>query len=225
MTVIRPWPWRRTHGVLAIEAPGQRTWQSECRGKGVRLSDVIEAQPDAVLVRAVAARSEPALREIHRRYGGAVHALARRVTADAHLADDVSQTVFVRLWEEPDRFDHRRGTLRGWLLAQAHGRSVDLVRNELARRRRQETEAHRARPGTDDVEGLVGDSLLAEGVRRALAELPDQERRAIELAYFGGHSYRDVAVILGAPEGTVKSRIRAGLLRLRASLEATGATG
>jgi RNA polymerase sigma-70 factor (ECF subfamily) len=166
----------------------------------------------------VVARDESALREIHSRYGGAVRGLARRVTADDHFAEDVSQAVFIRLWEQPERFDPRRGTLRGWLLAQAHGRSVDLVRSELARRRRQATDLRRTPVESVDMAAEVGDAVIADRVRRAVAGLPHQEREAIELAYFGGHSYRDVSVILDTPEGTVKSRIRAGLVRLRASL-------
>jgi RNA polymerase sigma-70 factor, ECF subfamily len=108
--------------------------------------------------------------------------------------------------------------MRAFLLAQVHGRSVDLLRAETARRAREEREALR-RPSVDiDLEREVMQLSEAEAVRRALATLSDGEREAIELAYYGGHTYRDVALILEQPEGTVKSRIRAGLLRLRAAL-------
>ena len=112
--------------------------------------------------------------------------------------------------------------MRSFLLAQVHGRSVDLLRAETARRAREERDAFRSPTVDDDLEREVLDLTEAEAVRRALATLSDGEREAIELAYFGGHTYREVAVLLEQPEGTVKSRIRSGLLRLRAALIEAG---
>lgn len=134
------------------------------------------------------------------------------------------QEVFLRLWNEPEKFDPARGTLRAFLLAQTHGRSVDLVRAESARRRREERQAAQEPVIHDDIEREVEQLTLAENVRVALLDLSESERAAIELACFGGHSYREVAELLGEPEGTVKSRIRAGLGRLRTTLVASGAT-
>ena len=180
------------------------------------------AVDDAALVRAVAAGDEAALGEVYRRHAAACLGLARRVLADRTLAEEIVQEVFVRTWREPERFDPDRGSLRAFLLAQVHGRSVDLLRAESARRAREEREA-RQQPSTDiDLEREVMQLTEAEAVRRALATLSDGEREAIELAYFGGHTYREVALLLEQPEGTVKSRIRAGLLRLRAALIETG---
>ena len=178
---------------------------------------------DAALVAAVVARQRDALAEAYRRHGGAVWALARRVCRDTHLAEDVCQTVFVDLWSRPERYAAGRGSLRAWLLTQAHGRAVDLVRAEAARRRRQEREAAEAPPAVELDTGIYVRELAA-GVRRAVDELPKAERDPILLAYFGGHTYREAAAMLGQPEGTVKSRIRAGLGRLRQSLEAQGVT-
>jgi RNA polymerase sigma-70 factor (ECF subfamily) len=140
------------------------------------------------------------------------------VLADRTLAEEIVQEVFVRLWNAADRFDAERGSLRSYLLAQVHGRSVDLLRAETARRNREERDARRTVAESDDFERHIIDLAQAEAVRDALATLSPGEREAIELAYFGGHSYREVALLLEQPEGTVKSRIRAGLLRLRASL-------
>ncbi len=179
---------------------------------------------DADLVAAVVRRDEQALAEIYRRYGGAVWAMAQRVCRDRALAEDVSQTVFVDLWSRPQRFDPARGRLRPWLVAQAHARAVDLVRAEMARRRRHEREASLAPPPSAEVEAGVHLAALGDDVRRAVDELASEEREAIVLAYFGGHSYRETATLLGAPEGTVKSRIRRGLESLRRSLEAQGVT-
>jgi RNA polymerase sigma-70 factor (ECF subfamily) len=181
---------------------------------------------DDVLARGVAQGDQRALAEIYRRYGGAVWGLARRVLRDDHLAEEVCQTVFTELWSAPERFDPGRGSLRSWLLAVAHARSVDVVRSEEARRRRQERDGQLAPaiPIEGDVEGTVAGLTVADEVRRALDALPTEEREPIVLAYFGGRTYREAAVALGQPEGTVKSRIRAGLARLRRALEAEGVT-
>lgn len=180
---------------------------------------------DAELVRAVVARDEHALAELYGRHSGACFALARRVLADRTLAEEIVQEVFVRLWNQPERFDATRGSMRSFLLAQIHGRSVDLLRAETARRAREERDARRGVAPPDDLERAVVDLSEAEAVRTALASLSESERTAIELAYFGGHTYREVAAMLEQPEGTIKSRIRTGLLRLRAALVEAGVSG
>ncbi len=179
---------------------------------------------DDELVGAVAAGDQSALGEIYRRYAGAVWAVARRVCNDATMAEDVSQTVFVELWRRPGRFDPDRGRLRPWLVAQAHARAVDAVRSETARTRRQERDGRLAGPTVPDVDEAVQAAALSDDVRRAVDQLAEDERAAIVLSYFGGHSYRETAELLGAPEGTVKTRIRRGLMRLRRVLEAQGVT-
>ncbi len=173
---------------------------------------------DTALVVAVGRWHEDALAELFRRHAGAVFGLARRVLGDAVRAEEVVQEVFVRLWNQPERFDPERGSLRSFLLAQSHGRAVDVLRSDSARKEREESDARRAAEAGYDVEREVWDLAVAETVRKAVHTLPEDERRAIELAYFGGCTYREVAVALGAPEGTVKSRIRSGLKRLRVSL-------
>jgi RNA polymerase sigma-70 factor (ECF subfamily) len=178
----------------------------------------LRAADDAVLARAVFEGEELALAQLYTRHGGPCLALARRVLADRVLAEEVVQEVFLRLWHEPSRFDPERGSMRSWLCAQVHGKAVDLLRAETARRAREEREAFRSPTIDDDLERAVLELTEGETVRRALASLSDGERQAIELAYFSGHTYREVAVLLEQPEGTVKSRIRSGLLRLRAAL-------
>lgn len=173
---------------------------------------------DGTLALAVADGDERALSELYSRHGGICLSLGRRVLADRVLAEEVVQEVFVRLWRDPGRFDPERGSMRSWLCAQVHGRSVDLLRAESARRAREERDAMRSPTGDDELERAVSRLSEGEAVRRALGTLSEGERDAIELAYFGGHTYREVATLLEQPEGTVKSRIRSGLLRLRAAL-------
>ena len=177
---------------------------------------------DAVLAGAIARGDQAALNAVYERHAGSCFGLARRILLERSLAEEIVQEVFVRLWREPERFDATRGTLRAFLLAQVHGRSVDLLRAETARRNREQRDARREPAAIDDLERKVLDLAQAEAVRAALATLASGEREAIELAYFGGHTYRDVAVLLEVPEGTVKSRIRAGLHRLRAALIEAG---
>jgi len=188
---------------------------------GMRPDDLTIAS-DAALVVAIGRWRQDALAEAYRRHAGAVFALASRVTGTRALAEDVVQEVFLRLWHDADRFDPARGSLRSWLLAQTHGRAVDLVRSESARKGREERE-HRGRAEAGyDLEHEVWDLAVADQVRDALEALPEAERQAIELAYYRGLTYREVAAVLDQPEGTVKSRIRAGLRRLRDGLRDAG---
>jgi RNA polymerase sigma-70 factor (ECF subfamily) len=191
----------------------------------VRSNDDLSTCSDAVLVVAISRYRQEALAEAYRRHAGAVYALSKRLLADATLAEEVVQEVLLRLWNAPDRFDPERGTLRSYLLAQAHGRSVDLLRSEVSRRRREERDARRTAESGYDLEREVVDLAVGEKVQAAIAQLPEGERVAIALAYFGGHTYREVAEMLDQPEGTVKSRIRAGLQRLRTELVGAGLGG
>ena len=182
----------------------------------------IEQASDASLVVAVARWHEPALAEVYRRHGGAVHALSRRILRSDPPAEEVTQEVLLDLWRNPEKFDAQRGTLRSFLLARTHGKSVDVVRSEEARKRREERTTREAATAPYDIDHEVWDMAVADQVKDALDALPDELRRPIELAYFGGRTYQEVAVMLDQPEGTVKSRIRSGLSRLRVNLTERG---
>jgi RNA polymerase sigma-70 factor (ECF subfamily) len=185
----------------------------------------IEEFSDAQLVTAIGRYSEVALAEAYRRHGGAVFGLAKRVLHSAPEAEDVTQEVFLRLWNQPDRFDPARGSLRSYLLAQTHGRAVDAVRSSASRRLREAKDAMRRARTAYDMQHEAWDLALADQVTVAMGELPDEERRAIELAYFDGRTYREVARLLDQPEGTIKSRIRNGMRRMRAALSDAGVRG
>jgi RNA polymerase sigma-70 factor (ECF subfamily) len=187
--------------------------------------DDIKEVSDAQLVTLIARYNEVALAEAYRRHGGAVFGLARRVLNGAAEAEDVTQEIFLRLWNQPERFDPTRGTLRSFLLMQSHARAVETVRTLGARRRREINDAQKAARGAYDMQHEAWDVVLAEDVKRALGELPPDERKAIELAYFEGLTYVKVAEILNEPEGTVKSRIRNGMRRMKATLVESGIDG
>jgi len=186
--------------------------------------DDFSSASDASLVVAIGRYKQAALAEAYRRHAGSVYGLAKRLLLDHAQSEEIVQEVFLRLWNEPDRFDPDRGSLRSFLLAQTHGRSVDSLRSNMSRRRREDRDAFMAADAGYDLDREVWDMTLATQVRTALGDLQEGERAAIEMAYFGGLTYREVAEQLGEAEGTVKSRIRVGLKRLRSNLQADGVT-
>jgi RNA polymerase sigma-70 factor (ECF subfamily) len=192
-------------------AAGRPAWESV-------IIDTYHLLDDAGLARAVADRDERALAEAYRRHGDACFALARRVLFDRALAEEVVQEIFVRLWNRPERYEPDRGSLRSFLIAQSHGRSVDLLRAETARRRREEREARQRISEPVDLEREIVSLDEAETVRRALASLSEAERAVIELAYFGGFTHSEISRMLGVPLGTVKGRMRLGLEKIRGGL-------
>jgi RNA polymerase sigma-70 factor, ECF subfamily len=169
---------------------------------------------DAVLVTAVAKQQHDALAEIYRRHGGPAVRLSSRLLNDQRSAEDVCQEVFLALWKSPESFDAERGSLRSWILMKTHSRSVDIVRANAARYQRESREVNEPSKRDYDLEREVWDLTVADRIQRALTELPTNEKDAVQLAYFGGLTYREVAKELGQPEGTVKSRIRNGLKSL-----------
>ncbi|HUR49271.1 MAG TPA: sigma-70 family RNA polymerase sigma factor [Acidimicrobiales bacterium] len=179
-----------------------------------------QAASDAALMLAVGRSDQEALEEIYRRHAGSVLNLAARVAGSSALAEEVVQDVFTTVWKSPATFDPAKGSLRTLLLSIGHRRAVDVVRSEVSRKRREGgTDVHSQ---SGSAEGEVLQMLQAQHVQQAMGALSDGERRAIELAYFGGHTYREVAQILDEPEGTVKTRIRAGLRRLRTEMVNAG---
>ncbi len=180
----------------------------------------LKQESDAALVWALLPSQNEALQheavaELHRRHAGFLRSAARRLLWSSDLADEAVQDAFLDLWLAPERFDPERGSLRAYLQVQAQRRAVDLARSETSRRRREQGDAQRVPAPAAGLEERFLDRSAARELRRAVGRLDPKEREAIELAYFAGHSYRRVAVMLGQPEGTVKNRIRAGLRRLR----------
>ena len=140
-------------------------------------------QADIALVQQLADGHEGALAEVYRRHGGPVLGLAKRLLRDTDLAQEIVQEVMLRLWNNPEKFDGARGSLRSYLLAHTHGRSVDLIRSESSRRMREERDAQLAVQAGLSLEEEVWEMALADHVRDALSELDEGVRNAIELAY------------------------------------------
>ena len=177
----------------------------------------MDLEADLNLVERLVARDEEALREAITTYGGMVFGMAKRIVNDPNLAEEVAQDTFLSLWRRPGAFDSQKGGLGAFLVGVARNKSVDLVRREESVRRRRDSLAAEveARTMVDSSEDGLGSVDDREQVKDALAQLSDMQREAIVLAYFGGRTYREVAVELGVPEGTAKTRLRDGLLRLR----------
>ncbi|GIH29723.1 RNA polymerase sigma factor SigK [Acrocarpospora phusangensis] len=164
----------------------------------------------------VARGDEAAFERLYDRVGGQVFGLIRRVLRDRAQAEEVAQEVMVEVWRTAARFDPARGTALSWVLTMAHRRAVDRVRSAQAATDREERAARMAGDvAYDQVAEAVTTRLEGERVRRCLDGLTDLQRQAVTMAYYGGYSYPEVAGLLRVPLGTVKTRMRDGLVRLR----------
>jgi RNA polymerase sigma-70 factor (ECF subfamily) len=174
----------------------------------------MDRKSDAELADRLLARDESALREAIRTFGATVHGIARRIINEPSLAEEVAQDTFLALWRRPGAFDPARGSLQSFVVGIARNKAIDLVRKEEALRRARDSLAFHQEATSERVST---DERIEERheIRAALAKLSEVQREAIVLAYFGGRTYREVADELGIPEGTAKTRLRDGLIRLR----------
>ena len=179
---------------------------------------------DGQLVQLVAQKDAGALEALYERYGRPAYSLARRILTDETLAQDVVQEVFLSLWRDARRFDAGRGTVATYLLSMTHHRAVDVVRREENLRRwRTSDEGLELEPDPKArVEDEVEASERRTEVRAALAELPAAQREALLLAFFGGYTQREVAALVGVPLGTVKTRMAAGMRKMKEALQDAG---
>lgn len=142
-----------------------------------------------------------------------------RILRDRHQSEEVTQEVFLQVWQNAPRFDPQRGSATSWVLTTAHRRAVDRVRSSESTRRRDDAHAERSvETAFDETADQVEASMEAARVRAALTVLTPLQREAIELAYYGGHTHVEVSRLLSVPVGTAKTRIRDGLIRLRDAL-------
>ena len=199
---------------MACTEPPDRTIESP---DNIPLAD---ARTDAELLARVARREQWALAALYDRFGGRVFVLALRLLGDRQAAEEVTQDVFLRIWQRADTFQPGAASVLAWLLAITRNRSIDELRSRRGAARRQETAELTS--ATADLAGdpqrRAEDRLLADDVRRLLAGIPARQRRALELSIFGGLSHSEIAAALETPLGTVKSWLRQGLRQLREAL-------
>jgi RNA polymerase sigma-70 factor (ECF subfamily) len=179
--------------------------------------------PDEQLMARLAMRDIKAFETLYDRYGTLVYSTALRVVGDVQLAEDIAQEVFLRIWRRPEHYVPQRGRFVTWLLSVARNGAVDQIRIR-GRRRRHETageDSARELPADEDRDPALMAQLADERqkVRQALTSLPAEQKRVIEMAYYGGYTQQEIAELLNQPLGTVKTRIRLAMQKLRAALE------
>ncbi len=185
---------------------------------------VMEGEGDLELAEALAAGEVDAMAQLYDRYGTLAYSVSVRILGDPGKAEDVVQDAFLKLWHSASRFDSHRGSLRTWVITAVRNRSIDYLRGRSAHERQEreipmETEACGA--GSDPWREVAA-SIERDAIRDALASLPAEQRQAVELAYFGGYSHREIAEMIRVPLSTVKGRMRLALEKLHSHLQVRG---
>ena len=179
-------------------------------------ADLKEVSPDATLVSAIRAGDEQAMAQLYDRYSPLVYSIALRVVGETGAAEDVLQEIFLRLWRNPETFDSSRGSLPAWLAVITRNRAIDVLRKRHSKTDLEDVQASVEPDLASDVER----SRVLEKVRSALRSMSQQQRSALELAFFEGLTHTEIAERSGEPLGTIKTRIRTGLLVLRKAVNA-----
>lgn len=193
--------------------PFGRRRSAEARAAAKAPTD--EATRLSQLMQRAGRADQAAFGELYDLTSALVHGVVLEVVRDPAQAEEVTQEVFVEVWRLAPRYDESRGSVRAWIATIAHRRAVDRVRSEQSHRDRNDAESRKIERPHDAVTDEVIDRLDRNRVVQALDLLTADQRAAVELAYYGGHTYREVAVLLDAAEGTIKGRIRDGLIKLR----------
>jgi RNA polymerase sigma-70 factor (ECF subfamily) len=191
--------------------------RSALRRRG-ETDDSDETDPLGSLLGRAGRGDQQAFAELYDALAPALQGIVLKVVRDPAQSEEVTQEAFIELWRLAPRYNASRGSVRSWAATLAHRRAIDRVRSEQAGRDRTEREAQKRLTNSTDVVEQVVANLDGARVRKALEHLTEMQRQAVELAYFAGHSYREVALLLDVAEGTIKTRIRDGMIRLRDEL-------
>jgi len=173
--------------------------------------------PDSVLVERMMAGDENALSMLYDRYSGMLYGMLLRILKDAQAAEEVLQDLFLQLWRSADKFDVNRGSLPAWLMVIGRNRAISRLRVRPTREILEESDGHYANTlaAADNIEKEAARHQLMERMRAAMSQLPQEQRQAIELAYFEGLTQSEIAARTGSPLGTVKTRVRTGMQSLK----------
>jgi RNA polymerase sigma-70 factor (ECF subfamily) len=181
----------------------------------------LERLADEELMAFVDRKDPRAFEVLYDRHGGAAFSLAYRIVGDRTAAEDVAQEAFLSIWRSNARFDRARGSVRSWVLSVVRNRAIDALRRGGAQAPKLDSDDDgilEARPAEERTEGEALRRETASEIRSALGELPEDQSKVIQLAYFGGFSHSEIAEMLGMPLGTVKGRMRLGLEKIRVQL-------
>jgi RNA polymerase sigma factor (sigma-70 family) len=188
------------------------------------MTDSAQPPDDQLLAERLRSGDREALGMLYDRYASVAMGVAVRVVSDRELAEDLVHDAYVAVWQKIDRFDPSRGSLRSWLLTIVRNRAIDRLRGTRPSIEVGEAdEQSLLRTGANPTWEATVQRRSAAELREALAQLPDEQRQAVELAYFGGRTYREIAVLTGVPQGTANGRLRLALAKLRDSLSLTDA--
>jgi RNA polymerase sigma-70 factor, ECF subfamily len=200
---------------------------SRLRRGGVHLKDRLRRLADEELMQLVAANDANAFEVIVERHADAAFSLAYRMCGRRSLAEDVAQESLLAVWRSGGRYDRARGSVRTWALGIVHNRAIDALRRSGVheRRRADEEGLEESLQAPEQTDEQAIANAASQEIRGALGELPPEQRRVIELAYFGGFTHTEIASMLDTPIGTIKGRMRLGLHKLRDELHGWEAVG
>jgi RNA polymerase sigma-70 factor, ECF subfamily len=191
--------------------------------------EAVQRLADEDLMPLLARKDATAFEVFYDRHGGAAYSLAYRIVGDRSTAEDVTQEAFLSIWRSGARFDRARGSVRAWTLGIVRNRAIDALRRQAGKAPKLDFDDEAAlerQPAGERTESEALRRETAREVRGALSELPEEQSKVIQLAYFGGFSHSEIAEMLGQPLGTIKGRMRLGMEKIRSSLaEGIGAEG
>ena len=206
---------------MQVPTPGGRGWIRTRSAVPIEMNlrpDKAERLADEDLMPRIAARDPDAFEVFYDRHGGAAYSLAYRIVGERSTAEDVTQEAFISIWRSGARYDRARGSVRAWMLGIVRNRAIDALRRSAGKAPKltfDDEAILEQRPAPDSTDDEAIRRQEAARIRSVLRDLPSDQSKVIQLAYFGGFSHSEIAEMLGMPLGTVKGRMRLGLEKIR----------